>query len=226
MGQWISENDDRPDPALVRRCGEFPTSILGDCMNRFQTMSAGIQPLVAGKPLCGPALTVQAMESCNWGAHRALAFAEQGDVLVIAAGGGMSHAVWGHVMTHAARKRGLAGVVIDGCIRDGQENRADELPVFCRGVCPGGPHKGWPGNINVPISCAGVAVLPGDIIVGDDDGIAVVPRSRATEVLEEARERLHREGDWYKRIDNGELTASILGLIKPTDGSTGAGRSI
>jgi len=175
-------------------------------------MDAGIKPLVPGQRLCGPAFTVASMESCNWGGHQALAMAAPGDVLVIAARGGMQNAVWGHVMTVAAKKRGLAGVVIDGCIRDAQENRADDFPIFCRGVCPGGPHKGWPCNLNVPISCAGVPVLPGSIVVGDDDGVAVVPVPHAQEIIEESNKRMTMERDWFRRLEQGELTLSLLGI--------------
>jgi regulator of RNase E activity RraA len=106
----------------------------------------------------------------------------------------------------------LAGVVIDGCIRDSAENRSDTLPIFARGICPAGPHKGWPCNLNVPVSCAGVAVLPGDIVVGDDDGVVVVPASRAIQVLEESSKRMATEKDWYRRLQAGESTVSLLGL--------------
>jgi 4-hydroxy-4-methyl-2-oxoglutarate aldolase len=181
-------------------------------MNRMQALDAGIRPIAPGLKICGPAFTVQSVESNNWGAHQALVLAKAGDVLVLAARGGMQSAVWGHVMTQAAKNRGLAGVVIDGCIRDSAENRSDTLPIFARGICPAGPHKGWPCNLNVPVSCAGVAVLPGDIVVGDDDGVVVVPASRAIQVLEESSKRMATEKDWYRRLQAGESTVSLLGL--------------
>lgn len=212
MTQWVVRDFDRPDRDLVERLGAVATSILSDCMNRMQSLDAGIRPITAGLRFCGPAFTVQSVESDNWGAHQALELAKPGDVLVLAARGGMHSAVWGHVMTVAAKNRGLAGVVIDGCIRDAVENRADTLPIFARGICPAGPHKGWPCNLNVPVSCAGVAVLPGDIIVGDDDGVVVVPAKRAAEVLEESSQRLTTEQDWYRRLEAGESTVRLLGL--------------
>lgn len=214
VAQWIIKNFDRPSPELVRRFATVPSGILGDCMNRFQCMDAGIRSLLPGRRLCGPAVTVASMESCNWGGHQALALAEPGDVLVIAARGGMQNAVWGHVMTLAAQKRGLAGVVIDGCVRDAMENRGADFPIFCRGVCPGGPHKGWPCNLNVPVCCGGVPVLPGSIVVGDDDGVVVVPTDHALEIIEEACNRVSMEQDWYRRLAQGESTLSLLG-IKP-----------
>lgn len=192
--------------------GALPTGILSDCMNRMQSLDAGVRAISPGMRLCGPAFTVQSVESNNWGAHQALTLAKAGDVLVLAARGGMQSAVWGHVMTAAAKKRELAGVIVDGCIRDSEENRADSLPIFARGICPGGPHKGWPCNLNVPVSCAGVAILPGDIVVGDGDGVVVVPVSRATQVLEESVKRMETEKDWYRRLEAGESTVSLLGL--------------
>lgn len=212
MSQWIVTNFQRPDPGIIEALGQTPTAILGDCMNRFQSMHAAIKALEPGRRVCGPAFTVQSMESSNWGGHQALQLAQPGDVLVISARAGEMGAVWGHIMTFAAKKRGIAGVVIDGCIRDLQENRSDDFPVFCRGACPGGPHKGWKGNLNVPVSCGGVAVLPGDIIVGDDDGVVVVPQQYAKQVIDEAQKRLKTEEEWYKRLEAGESTLDLLGL--------------
>jgi 4-hydroxy-4-methyl-2-oxoglutarate aldolase len=117
-------------------------------------------------------------------------------------------------MTFAAKKRGIAGIVIDGCIRDGAENKADTLPIYCRGIAPAGPHKGWQGNINVSVACAGVVVNAGDIVIGDDDGVVVIPLAKAEEVLKEAKERMAGEASWYKRLEAGETTVEILGLKK------------
>ena len=214
MSQWVNFDFERPPRSLVSQFARVPTGILSDCMNRMQAMDSGIGPLRTGTRCCGPAFTVQSVESNNWGAHQALTLACRGDVLVIAARGGRRSAVWGHVMTVAARRLGLAGVVVDGCIRDSAQNRADKLPIFARGVCPAGPHKAWPCNLNVPIACAGVPVLPGDLIVGDDDGVVVVPAARARQVLEEARERMQMEKQWYRRLKSGASTVSLLG-IKP-----------
>jgi len=212
MSQWVIRDFERPAQELVKQLGNIPTGILSDCMNRMQSLDAGIRPIVPGLKICGPAFTIQSVESNNWGAHQALVLAQAGDVLVLAARGGMQNAVWGHVMTQAAKNRGLAGVVIDGCMRDSAENRSDTLPIFARGICPAGPHKGWPCNLNVPVSCGGVAVLPGDTIVGDDDGVVVVPASRAIQVLDESVKRMAMEKDWYRRLEAGESTISLLGL--------------
>lgn len=214
MVKWQHTTFERPPADLVAQFKEIPTSVLSDSMNRFQAMDAGIKAIKDGTRLVGIAVTIQAMESSNWEAHHALAIAQANDVLVIAARGGMNNAVWGHVMTHASKQIGLAGVVIDGCIRDKSENIADDLPIYCRGFAPAGPHKGWQGNINVPIACAGVVVNAGDIIVGDDDGVVVIPQAHAESVLQEAQERIKKEEEWYRRISAGETTVDILGLPK------------
>lgn len=212
MSQWVIQDFTRPPREILQQLSAVPSGILSDCMNRMQAMDAGLRPITPGMRVCGPAFTIQSVESNNWGAHQALAIAKPGDVLVLAARGGMQSAVWGHVMTAAAKKRGLAGVIVDGCIRDFVENRSDTLPIFARGISPNGPHKGWPCNLNVAVSCAGTAVLPGDIIVGDDDGVVVVPASRAVQVLEESSKRIDLEKDWYRRLDAGETTVNLLGL--------------
>jgi 4-hydroxy-4-methyl-2-oxoglutarate aldolase len=212
MSQWVIREFDRPSQDLVRQLAGMPTGILSDCMNRMQSLDAGIRPIAPGLRICGPAFTVQSIESNNWGAHQALVLAVPGDVLVLAARGGMQSAVWGHVMTQSAKNRGIAGVIIDGCIRDSAENRSDSLPIFARGICSAGPHKGWPCNLNVPVSCGGVAVLPGDVVIGDDDGVVIVPANRAAEVLEESSKRMAVEKDWYRRLEAGESTVSLLGL--------------
>jgi 4-hydroxy-4-methyl-2-oxoglutarate aldolase len=218
MSQWIVTDFQRPATDLVTALGEMPTGILGDCMNRLQSMHSSVKAIQPGRRVCGPAFTVQSMETSNWGGHQALELSRPGDVLVIAARNSQMGSVWGHIMTFAAKKKGLGGAVIDGCIRDLDENRADDFPLFCRGVCPGGPHKGWKDNINVTVSCAGVAVAPGDIIVGDDDGVVVIPQHYSHEVLKEAQTRLEMEKEWYRRLEDGASTLDLLGLDRVEPG--------
>lgn len=212
MPRFINKDFERPPAELVEHFRDMPTSILSDSMNRFQAMEAAIKPLREGMWLVGTAFTVQAMAGSTWGIHQAIALAKPGDVLVVAARGTQNAAIWEHVMTVAARQRGLAGVVLDGCLRDQTENRADTLPIYARGVAPAGPHRGWRDNLNVPIACAGVVVNPGDIVVGDDDGVVVVPQTWAALVLDDARGRIAEQAAWYERLENGETTLDILGI--------------
>ena len=144
--------------------------------------------------------------------HRALTDAEPGSVLVVDAQGGTARAVWGAVMTTAAIERGIVGAVIDGAVRDIDEIASMDFPVFARATCPAGPHKGFRGVHGVPVQCGGVVTNPGDIVVGDADGVTVVPADRAEAALAEVEAVVARERQWLARIRAGETSAEILGL--------------
>lgn len=190
----------------------IPPAIASDCMNRSNFMAAAIKPLKPGTNLAGQARTVTSMVGDNGVSHIATALLRPGEILVIDAGGYEDIAVWGGVATRAAMRRGAAGVVIDGAVRDAAEIRELNFPCYARAVVPGGPHKGFGGTIDGPIACAGCPVMPGDIVLGDDDGIAVVPLARRGEILAACQAKLEQERDWLARIETGETMAEILGL--------------
>ena len=144
--------------------------------------------------------------------HLALKYVQAGDVLVIDGKGVTTRAGWGGLQTLSASRKGVAAVVIDGAIRDVADIARYGMPVYCRGASPAGPHKGWAGRVNLPISCAGMVVEPGDIIVGDDDGVVVVPAGRAEAVLEAARKKLAVEAEWFRQVEQGHDTADFLGF--------------
>ena len=148
----------------------------------------------------------------NGPAHVAIGVAKPGDVLVIDARGHVETAVWGAIMTRAAIESGIAGVVIDGAIRDAEEIRELGFAVFSAGICPAGPSKGFGGIIDGVISCAGAPVKPGDIILGDDDGVAVVPLERQAEVLEKSFEQIKQETQTTSDIKTGALPVQQFGL--------------
>lgn len=204
----------RPPRNLVEKFKDIPSSIISDCLNRYYGMNAKIKPILRGVRLCGPALTIQSMAGNNLMSHLALTFAEPGDVLVIDARGYLGNAVWGGVQTVYAAKRGVAGLVVDGAVRDIEDIRRIRFPVFCKGVTPAGPHKGWSDSVNVPIQCGGIPVLPGDLVVGDDDGVAVVPSELIKEVYEESLERMKKEKSWLKKIEKGHSSLDAVGLRK------------
>ncbi|MBU0679618.1 MAG: hypothetical protein KJ626_16065, partial [Verrucomicrobia bacterium] len=208
----IRKQIERPSPEQVAACGRIPTTILSDMMNRAQAMYADIKPVKGGVHVAGPAVTVGCMVGDNIMSHHAIYLAEPGDILVIDGRGHVDTSIWGGVQTLAAEKQGVVGVVVDGSIRDVQEAREAKCEVFCRGVTPTGPHKGWGGSINRPIQCGGVPVMPGDIIVGDDDGVVVVPAGEADRIIEESLKRMEEEKDWVRRIEEGETAVSILGF--------------
>ncbi len=202
----------RPSSKWVEKFRRIPSSIISDCLNRYYGMNAEIKPIFEGIRLCGPALTIQSMAGNNLMSHLALTFAEPGDVLVIDGRGYLGNAVWGDVQAAYAVRRGVVGLVVDGAIRDVENMRQTRFPVFCKGITPAGPHKGWTDSINVPIQCGGIPVQPGDLVVGDDDGVAVVPFKYLGEVYKEAVDRIKKEESWMKKIEKGQSSLDAVGL--------------
>ena len=192
----------RLDAALVAAFRDLSPSNVADAMGRFGFMDPAIQSR-SGRPLAGLAVTVQARPGDNLMVHKALQIAEPGDIVVVSTGGNVTSAVFGELMCRAAVARGLGGLVVDGAVRDVEAIVALGFPVYSRSVSPGGCDKDGPGEINVPIACGGAVVAPGDIIVGDRDGIAVVPRGHAAEVLELVRALAARETARIAEIDRG-----------------------
>jgi 4-hydroxy-4-methyl-2-oxoglutarate aldolase len=190
----------------------MPTSILSDAMNRMNSMSSAIKPLAAEVYMLGQAVTVQAMVGCNLMSHIAIYKSRPGDVIVFDARAHLETSVWGYLQTRASMLRKLGGVVIDGSVRDSREIRQSRFPVFCRGVTPAGPHKGWGDNLNVPVQCGQVCVHPGDIVVGDADGVVVIPIILAEEIAVAAESRKEMESEWFDKIERGISTIEAVGL--------------
>jgi len=179
------------------------TGNVGDCIGRASAMDARIKNLAEGMKVVGPALTVRVPPTDNLMIHKALTLIKPGDVLVIEGGGNHSWALLGFLMVSTAQKLGVAGIVADGCVRDAQEIRKSGFPVFSAGLSPNGPFKEGPGEINFPISCGGQVVRPGDIIIGDDDGVVVLKQELAKTVIEEVDKIIQREDKRLKEIDAG-----------------------
>ncbi len=198
---------------------EIPAAVASDCMNRAQTMAATMKPLAPGMRLCAQARTVACMVGDNGPIHAAIRLIEpgRGEALIVAAGGYGDTAVWGGLLTQAAMARGLAGVVVDGAVRDSAETRALGFPCFAAAIVPAGPHKGFGGTIDGSVSCAGCVLRPGDLVLGDDDGVAVVPLERQAEVLAAAHQKIAQEEDALRRLTEGESLADQFGLPEPTE---------
>lgn len=190
-------------------------SQVGDAMNREQIMTAVIKPIAPGTRICGQARTVNAMAGDNGIIHAAIPHVRPGEILVVNGMGVEDVAIWGEVMTHAALKQGIAGIVLDGAVRDVAEMRELGFPVFCRAVVPRGPHKGFGGTIDGAISCGGVAVSPGDLVIGDDDGVAIVPLAQVKTIQAAAAQAQKREWVWLEEIAGGKTTRELLGLPEP-----------
>ena len=177
---------------------------VADAMGRFGFMDPGIVART-GLPLCGVAVTVATRPGDNLMVHKALQVAGPGDVVVVSTSGGFTTAVFGELMGTTAVAAKLGGIVVDGAIRDVPGLAALGFPAFSRTVSPGACDKDGPGEINVPIACGGTVVMPGDIVVGDEDGVVVVPRADAEEVLTRVRALEANEAKRIAAIRAGEL---------------------
>ncbi len=177
-------------------------------------MNSSIKPLKSGWRISGSAITVKAMVGNNLGVHQALYIASKGDIIVVDGKGFEDIALWGGIMTEIAVKREIAGIIIDGSIRDLDIALNFDFPIFCRNISPKGPHKGWGDDVNVPISCGGVPVLPGDIIVGDSDGIVVIHKKFAEDVLAISKKIVNGEKEWLDDIRKGKTSLEAIGLQK------------
>lgn len=197
---------------LLEHLGHYATPTLFEASDRVQALAHGIKPLFIPIHLSGPAYPVMATPGDNAAAHWALAEAPPGSVLVVAIGGDVLRAMWGEIMMEAAMARGIRGLVTDGAVRDTQAIRQRAFPVFCAGTAIAGPGKSWRGVLNQPVVLGQTLVRPGDLIVGDDDGVVVIPQDEAPDVLERARARLDRETTYIARLRQGELTIDVLDL--------------
>jgi RraA family protein len=172
-----------PDAATIARLAECDSTDLSDAMHSSHVMDGGIRSISPDTPrIAGPAVTVSVPVGSQEARRVAMDMAQEGDVLVVDARGVSVFAVLGGKLAEGLRKKNLAGVVIDGSIRDAEEIRACGLPVFCRGHTASSSPKTGPGEVNVPIACGGVVVEPGDVVVADQNGIAVVPKDHAAAI--------------------------------------------
>jgi len=201
----IRRSFDRVPAALVKAARKFPASILADVGGRRGTLGGRIQPLAKGMKVAGPAFTVEVRPGDNLMIHAALVLAKPGDVIVVDGKGDLSCALSGSLMAAHAQKTGIAGFVIDGAVRDTGECAQGTFPIFAAGANPNGPLKNSGGRINWPVSLAGTPVNPGDLIVGDADGVVVVPREMAAQIVSAAQAKLDSEAERMKAIGRGEL---------------------
>ena len=204
----ILEIPRRPEPRLVAEFARMVTPHLSDSMERLYAGGPGLRPMYRGGTLAGPAFTVKTAPGDNLLVHKALDVAQPGDVIVVDAGGFADHAIIGELMAARAKQRGIAGLVIWGAIRDSAELGAGSYPVFACAVTHRGPYKNGPGEINVPITMGGMPVHPGDIVVGDADGLIAVPQSEAERVLASAKAILAKETRAMKEMQDGSVDRS------------------
>ncbi|WP_338616251.1 4-carboxy-4-hydroxy-2-oxoadipate aldolase/oxaloacetate decarboxylase [Pigmentiphaga sp. CHJ604] len=207
----VTVDIERPSPAQLEEAAALPSSTLHEAAGKIGALPSAIKPVHPSFRICGAAVTVQSPPADNLWLHRAIVAAQPGDVLVVHVGGHYEAGYWGEVMSQAARARGLAGLVIDGCVRDGAILERFGFPVFARGLCIRGTGKDFDarGWINAPTLFGDVTVQPGDLIVGDTDGVVAIPRARIDEVLAKARQREEDEARIIERLAAGENSLDI-----------------
>ena len=191
---------------------KIPTSIAGDSMNRQNVMSSRISSIREGMTLCGQARTVSVTHGDNSAIHAALTIINKGEILVVEGGGFTDRAVWGELMSLSSIHIGLGGVVIDGAVRDLRDLKKMNLPLFASGRTAAGPTKGGGGRIDIPISCGNVSLKPGDIIIGDDDGVAVIPFEIQNQILLSSEEKIIYEKEIIKKIKDGNTHKDIFDI--------------
>lgn len=200
-----------PAADVIAQLQTLPSTVVSDQLERFGLVRDVRQVTTdALGILAGPALTVRTRPGDNLVIYKAIQLASPGDVLVIDAGGATDRAVMGEIACHHAESQGIGGLVIDGMIRDGAAIAAGTLPVYARGYCHPGPYKNGPGEIRGPVSVGGTVVRAGDLVVGDADGVAVVPRERLQGVLEGGLAALAREDEAIARARAGQLDTSFV----------------
>jgi regulator of RNase E activity RraA len=196
----------RPDAAHIGAFGNAATPQIVDSMNRLGAMDSGIRPVWKSPRIVGAALTVWCHSGDNLMVHKAISIAQSGDILVVNTQGNVNNSPFGELLAASAKKMGIVGVIVDGTVRDSGALEAMGLPVYSRGLSPNGCNKDGGGEVGTAIACGGVAVRPGDIIVADADGIAVVPLADATDVAMAAIAKVESEEKRAAEINKGVIT--------------------
>ena len=181
-------------------------------------LDPGIRPVLEGRRIAGSAVTVSCAPGDNIMVHAAVEVIEPGDVLVVSTTSPSTHGMFGELLATSVMAKGCAGLMIDAGVRDVADLRRMDFPVWSRAISAAGTAKATAGSVNVPVVCGGATVGPGDVVVADDDGVTIVERERAAEVLEAARLRLEREEKARRRLAAGELGVDFYGLRERLEG--------
>jgi 4-hydroxy-4-methyl-2-oxoglutarate aldolase len=204
----------KPEDA-VQRFAEFDPATVYEAAGQKGMVDPAIRPAWAGARVCGRAATVECPPADNLMLHIAVANAPPGVVIVANVSSYMFAGAWGEILTAAAQARGLAGLAIDGAVRDIDAIREAKFPVFSRGFAIGSCTKERCGKVGIPILFGGVLVTPGDIILGDADGLVIVDQNRLDGVYETALQRRKREAEIMNQLRQGRTTMELLGLVDP-----------
>lgn len=203
VGLQILQRRRKVAERYVQAFADIPVANVSDCMTRMTAGGPRLRPMHKGGRLGGPALTVKCRPGDNLMIHKALDMAEPGDIIVVDAGGDLTNSLFGELMMSYAMQRKLGGVVLNGAVRDADIIAAGSFPIYAAGVTHRGPYKDGPGEINVPISLDGMVIAPGDIVIGDADGVLAVPQADAEEILKKTQAKQDAETRQMKAIAEG-----------------------
>lgn len=213
IGFRYRETIARPSAESVRRLSNYSSCNISDGMHKMYTMDGGIRPISPVKKICGPAVTVRISLGDNLMLHKALGLVKPGDVLVVDAQGSTAFSACGGIMMLRMARLGVQGIVVDGAVRDIEDIREIGLPVYARGLSPQGGGKAGPGEINFPVACGGVVVMPGDIILADGNGVVCVPQGEVDAVAAGVQAKLEKEKKSYAEIEAGQLVKGDIDKI-------------
>ena len=200
----IEKSFQRLSDTVLAEWQQIPPAVASDCMNRTQSLGAALKPVTSGMTICGQARTAEVMVGDCASICELISTAHPGEVIVVDAGGFEDTAVWGGIMTTEAKHRQLGGAVVYGAVRDVAEIRQLGFSMFCKSIVPKGPHHGFGGVIDGGIGINGATIRPGDIVLGNDDGVVVIPLERAAEVLVAAQKHLEKEAMYINGIRSGQ----------------------
>jgi len=202
----------RPSPSVINKFSRISAATVYMAAGNKGSVDAAIKPVARGFRICGPAFTVQCAPNDNLMLHKALEKAQAGDVLVATVGDYWNAGYWGDMMTISAKARKLEGLAIDGCVRDSAEIIASKFPVFCRGFCIRSTSKKHLGLINHPLILGNVLVNPGDLVLGDDDGMVVIDRSECETILDKAIKKVATEEKNAALLKTGQTSVQLNAL--------------
>ena len=210
IGLRILKRQRQVSVQTVRDFKGLPVANISDCMSRMTAGGPRLRPMHGGGALAGPALTVKTRPGDNLMIHKALTMAAAGDVIVVDAGGDLTNSLFGEIMAATAVRKGVAGIVLNGALRDAEAIARGDFPIYAAGVTHRGPYKDGPGEINVPIAFDGMVIEPGDLIVGDADGLLCVPFDAVDSVLAATRQKMDAEAKTLREIAAGTLDTSWI----------------